>query len=653
MKNTTSLLTALTLTLTLGLTACGESTMSSTSVDTSTIDATSNAFDGGINMADVHACSIDDTCETGFVCRGYCIPQSPSTGSLGGPCDASRSCGGGLECLDSVCVDPVALESYYASLPMTEEDFFAGTPEVLEETISQALEPGVAAAGLQSAVDLTQTGYLPRPGNQGPVGSCHAFAAGYGMASFFFASRSGTNIARERGNSRNIMSPAFLYNAARRTTNSCNRAGATYAEVSAALEQYGIPSSSTVPYQPGSSLLASCGLGNGVEEARSRRITQTRRLFFSPNFSAPINQQIINDGHIDAIRSQIAAGRPVVISIRTPGEMQAMRGGRAHLDLPLSPYRRPGGGVDHGYHAVLAVGYNDSDRTFKIMNSWGTGWGNGGMMTMTYQAAKSVIFEGWVAIGGSAVPAPGPDPQPQGCQNPTLRCASNMNAVARVCSNGSVELEQSCSNDQTCVEASGSAHCQQVSGRCSGSLRTACGRSQNGSTYYVIETCNGSYLDTLEQCDGTCERDSSGQPFCTGSMPQPKPQPQPQPSSGALEVRLEWEANIDLDLFLTEDGGASYSYSGASGNGNFYNEQSCPNNNSYCAEGVTSVEHVVWSAERPPEGNLSVVIQNYTGGRAVNARIVVLRNGREVARREFTSPSQRRGRTAAIPIQLR
>lgn len=37
-----------------------------------------------------------------------------------------------------------------------------------------------------------------------------------------------------------------------------------------------------------------------------------------------------------------------------------------------------------GGHCVLITGYNDSTQTYEIMNSWGTGWGNGGYGTLPY-----------------------------------------------------------------------------------------------------------------------------------------------------------------------------------------------------------------------------------------------------------------------------
>jgi C1A family cysteine protease len=37
-----------------------------------------------------------------------------------------------------------------------------------------------------------------------------------------------------------------------------------------------------------------------------------------------------------------------------------------------------------GGHAVLAVGYDDSEQRFLVRNSWGDGWGMGGYFTMPY-----------------------------------------------------------------------------------------------------------------------------------------------------------------------------------------------------------------------------------------------------------------------------
>ena len=37
-----------------------------------------------------------------------------------------------------------------------------------------------------------------------------------------------------------------------------------------------------------------------------------------------------------------------------------------------------------GGHAVMAVGYDDSQQRFIVRNSWGNGWGMAGYFTMPY-----------------------------------------------------------------------------------------------------------------------------------------------------------------------------------------------------------------------------------------------------------------------------
>ena len=50
-----------------------------------------------------------------------------------------------------------------------------------------------------------------------------------------------------------------------------------------------------------------------------------------------------------------------------------------------------------GRHAVVAVGYDDSRRRFKILNSWGADWGDHGYFYMPYDFIKdsSLCFDFW------------------------------------------------------------------------------------------------------------------------------------------------------------------------------------------------------------------------------------------------------------------
>jgi C1A family cysteine protease len=44
-----------------------------------------------------------------------------------------------------------------------------------------------------------------------------------------------------------------------------------------------------------------------------------------------------------------------------------------------------------GYHAVAIVGYDDQKHAFKVKNSWGTGWGDGGYFWIDYNEMHSVV----------------------------------------------------------------------------------------------------------------------------------------------------------------------------------------------------------------------------------------------------------------------
>jgi C1A family cysteine protease len=50
-----------------------------------------------------------------------------------------------------------------------------------------------------------------------------------------------------------------------------------------------------------------------------------------------------------------------------------------------------------GGHAVMAVGYDDSQQTFIVRNSWGTGWGMQGYFTLpcAYLSQPSLSSDFW------------------------------------------------------------------------------------------------------------------------------------------------------------------------------------------------------------------------------------------------------------------
>jgi C1A family cysteine protease len=82
---------------------------------------------------------------------------------------------------------------------------------------------------------------------------------------------------------------------------------------------------------------------------------------------------------LDLFRACLAEGWPFVFgfsvyaSFHTPAVAQSGA-------VPMPQH----GDSHRGGHAVLAVGYDDAARTFRFLNSFGAGWGQGGYGTMPY-----------------------------------------------------------------------------------------------------------------------------------------------------------------------------------------------------------------------------------------------------------------------------
>jgi C1A family cysteine protease len=53
-------------------------------------------------------------------------------------------------------------------------------------------------------------------------------------------------------------------------------------------------------------------------------------------------------------------------------------------------------GQNLGGHALVIVGYDNTRQAFKLMNSWGTGWGDAGYSWLAYSYYDQVVFEAYL-----------------------------------------------------------------------------------------------------------------------------------------------------------------------------------------------------------------------------------------------------------------
>ena len=94
-------------------------------------------------------------------------------------------------------------------------------------------------------------------------------------------------------------------------------------------------------------------------------------------YKAVTYQRLIQD--LNTMKGCLAEGFPFVFGITVYESMMTPEVAKTGIiPMPTTQEKVMGG------HAILAVGYDDSKRTFKFRNSWGTGWGDKGYAYIPY-----------------------------------------------------------------------------------------------------------------------------------------------------------------------------------------------------------------------------------------------------------------------------
>ena len=202
--------------------------------------------------------------------------------------------------------------------------------------------------------------FMPPPGDQGAQGSCAAWAVAYGLRSYYLRASPGwTSGASWRG------SPAFLYNRyqRRRPTPDC-QSGMTLSAALAELRAVGAVSLAEFPYDP-----ADC-LTPAPPALEARAAQWGVRGFQRVDLQRP-----------DDVKGQILAGHPVVFGMGVSQRFQHLRGAVVYNALPNEP-------VQYG-HAMVIVGYDDARDAFRVLNSWGPQWADGGFGWIGYDTIRT------------------------------------------------------------------------------------------------------------------------------------------------------------------------------------------------------------------------------------------------------------------------
>lgn len=221
--------------------------------------------------------------------------------------------------------------------------------------------------------DLSQ--FLPLVGNQGKQGSCVAWATGYYLKSF---QENYENLSNGEAMD-NEMSPAFIYNQIK--VAGCD-GGSNIQRALDTIVSLGIPEWNLMPYdenecdtQPNDSQISSA----------------------SPN-RIESYQYLDQDKVFEQTKAFLLNDQPVVIAITID---RNYFGARDENGIYIyRKFKEASGG-----HAMLVVGYDDNMNAFKVVNSWGEGWGNNGFVWIDYKAFTDagdldsdfpILCEAWV-----------------------------------------------------------------------------------------------------------------------------------------------------------------------------------------------------------------------------------------------------------------
>ena len=231
---------------------------------------------------------------------------------------------------------------------------------------------------LPEEVDLSPK--FPTPGDQGQQSSCTAWATGYAMRSYYEGRRRNWNFASPS----QIISPAYIYNRLHDFRGACDT-GTAISEALDLLKTAGAPPLSTYPY---------------IENDCTRPVNSDQERagseFRINGWSALDNKRL------DDATGQLARGHPVVFGMDVSENFENLSG-RTIYDDTSSP--RTGG------HAMVLVGYSERRQAFKVMNSWGTHWGDGGFGWVSYQAVRQLSDLMFVMhVPENPPPAPKPPP---------------------------------------------------------------------------------------------------------------------------------------------------------------------------------------------------------------------------------------------------
>lgn len=205
---------------------------------------------------------------------------------------------------------------------------------------------------------------MPPVRSQGNQGSCVAWATTYYLKSY----QEKIQYGYEYTTYENIMSPSFVYNQIKVNPN-CG-AGSAIGDALDLLATTGCNNWKEFPYSDLS--CSNLPTDHQIELAGQNKIKDYY------NVGIPEDNVDENYTKVNLIKTLIHQGNPIVIAMDFENlEFEDID----NLYIANSYTENP---IDSCGHAILIVGYDNQINAFKIINSWGSNWGNDGYAWINY-----------------------------------------------------------------------------------------------------------------------------------------------------------------------------------------------------------------------------------------------------------------------------
>ncbi len=234
-----------------------------------------------------------------------------------------------------------------------------------------------AGAALPASVDLSAD--MPPPGRQGTQNSCIGWAIAYALKSYQEKIEEGSSyVSGGRLDGNRIFSPSFIYN----QCNGGRNVPIIFPDAFNILSEQGAASWADMPYK------------NEDFVSQPSPAVRQRAGRYKIDYYRTVNIQDPKE-----VKAQLHARFPVMIGANVDEAFIHHPAGKIWNSI----------GTTIGGHAMVVVGYDDAKRAFKLMNSWGTQWADGGYCWVDYEHFRLVVTEGYVAHDARNGPPPAAD----------------------------------------------------------------------------------------------------------------------------------------------------------------------------------------------------------------------------------------------------